>query len=150
MSQQLQVSRTEHVVGIVGARERSRRVDEMYVHGLVLRLQRTHAERLVIVSGGCKTGADRFAKDYALAHGITYREHPVDGEMIEQVGFMFAVYSRNTLVARDSLDALYALVKSSRRGGTEDTIKKYRAMTKSAHEPRRLFIIHPDFHFERE
>ena len=40
------------------------------------KLKEEHGEDTVIVSGGCKDGADKYAKKYALELGLQYEEYP--------------------------------------------------------------------------
>lgn len=140
--------RTERVyIGIIGARMRSRLCDEQLIRKLVKRLHDIHGAALTIVSGGCKTGPDRFAKDAALDYGVDYLEHPVDGRPKNKHEFRKAAYARNTLVARDSKHSLYAFVQVPRKGGTEDTVTKYQDLIISG-EQRKLYLNFPDMSSE--
>ena len=42
----------------------------------IFKLKNEYGEKTIIVSGGCKTGADRYAKKYALELGLQYEEYP--------------------------------------------------------------------------
>jgi hypothetical protein len=144
---------TEIFVGIVGARSRCSPQDERFVWDLVNRLKMKYGERLNIVSGGCKAGADAFAKGACRAFGISkYIEHPVEGNPKNKWEFRKEAYARNTLVARDSLDAMFALVQTLRKGGTEDTVTKYQNLIieeeKSDKLRRRLYTVFPDMSVE--
>lgn len=78
-----------------------------------------------IVSGGCPTGGDRFARVIQKAYSISYLEFPANWhEDGKAAGFI-----RNTEIAKWS-DVLIACVSDDRTGGTEDTIKKAKAMKK--------------------
>lgn len=81
-----------------------------------------------IVSGGCKTGGDKFADDIAKRRGLTIITHyPLwDGPSGKDPG---AGHTRNTKIAEDC-DILLALVAEDRTGGAEDTIAKTLAMGK--------------------
>ena len=60
-------------VGIVGSRkyENRRKIKEF-----IFKLKNEKGTDTIIVSGGCKTGADRYAKKYALELGLQYQEFP--------------------------------------------------------------------------
>jgi len=60
-------------VGIVGSRryENKRKIKEF-----IFKLKQEYGTDTIIVSGGCKTGADRYAKKYALELGLQYEEYP--------------------------------------------------------------------------
>ena len=60
-------------VAIVGSRryENKRKIKEF-----IFKLKQEHGEKTIIVSGGCKDGADKYAKKYALELGLQYEEYP--------------------------------------------------------------------------
>ena len=60
-------------VAIVGSRryENKRKIKEF-----IFKLKNEYGESTTIVSGGCKTGADKYAKKYALELGLQYEEYP--------------------------------------------------------------------------
>ena len=60
-------------VAIVGSRryENKRKIKEF-----IFKIKNEYGASTVIVSGGCKTGADRYAKKYALELGLQYEEYP--------------------------------------------------------------------------
>ena len=60
-------------VAIVGSRryENKRKIKEF-----VFKLKNQYGDGTIIVSGGCKTGADKYAKKYALELGLQYEEYP--------------------------------------------------------------------------
>ena len=60
-------------VAIVGSRryENKRKIKEF-----VFKLKQQYGDDTIIVSGGCKTGADKYAKKYALELGLQYEEYP--------------------------------------------------------------------------
>ena len=60
-------------VAIVGSRryENKRKIKEF-----IFKLKNQYGNKTIIVSGGCKTGADRYAKKYALELGLMYEEYP--------------------------------------------------------------------------
>ena len=60
-------------VAIVGSR---RYENKKKIKDFVFKLKQQYGEKTIIVSGGCKTGADRYAKKYALELGLMYEEYP--------------------------------------------------------------------------
>ncbi len=87
---------------------------------------------LTFVSGGCKQGADHMAEELAEKYNIPIIIHYPDKSQMKDDSrneYVKQLFARNTLVARDS-DVLIALVAKDRKGGTEDTLKKFKAMGK--------------------
>ena len=60
-------------VGIVGSRKYENRKK---IKEFIFKLKTDKGADTIIVSGGCKTGADRYAKKYALELGLQYQEFP--------------------------------------------------------------------------
>ena len=60
-------------VAIVGSR---RYENKKKIKDFIFKLKQQYGEKTIIVSGGCKTGADRYAKKYALELGLQYEEYP--------------------------------------------------------------------------
>ena len=60
-------------VGIVGSRKYENRKK---IKEFIFKLKTDKGADTIIVSGGCKTGADRYAKKYALEFGLQYQEFP--------------------------------------------------------------------------
>ena len=60
-------------VAIIGSRryENKRKIKEF-----IFKLKNKYGTDTIIVSGGCKDGADRYAKKYALELGLQYEEYP--------------------------------------------------------------------------
>lgn len=85
---------------------------------------------ITLVSGGCKKGADDFAKLYATTFNIEIKEHlpKVSGEYSKK-DYAIACHARNKLIAEDC-NILIALVKPERKGGTENTIKHAKKLKK--------------------
>lgn len=117
------------IIGIVGSRKRDCK-DDFNVVMSQFRKYYEPGDR--ICSGGCPRGGDRFAEKIASWTGMTednrqlilHRPKPVPKDSPKYI-YAKAFYERNTLVARDS-DILIAVVDPSRKGGTEDTIKKWK------------------------
>ena len=60
-------------IGIVGSR---RYENKKKIKDFIFKLKQEHGDDTTIVSGGCKNGADRYAKKYALELGLQYEEYP--------------------------------------------------------------------------
>ena len=60
-------------VAIVGSR---RYENKKKIKDFVFKLKQQYGENTIIVSGGCKQGADKYAKKYALELGLNYEEYP--------------------------------------------------------------------------
>jgi hypothetical protein len=137
-------------IGIIGSRKRTGRDD---VIGLINALSDFIDDDITLVSGGCKKGGDAFAEFIAESSGIPIIIHNPDEEeyyrlvadgVPKRVAYSRVAYARNGLIARDS-DILIALVSPDRKGGTEDTIKKFlKKLTLSEKDAilnKRLIII---------
>lgn len=105
-------------IGIVGSRRRDSVDDFTAIENAVKSVYQ--ARRDSFVSGGCPKGADRFAEAIARRLGATITIHHADWNNEGR----YAGFVRNTLIADDS-DVLIACVAPDRKGGTEDTIKKF-------------------------
>ena len=60
-------------IGIVGSRRYENR---KRIKDFIFKIKREKGVDTIIVSGGCKDGADRYAKKYALELGLQYEEYP--------------------------------------------------------------------------
>ena len=60
-------------VALIGSR---RYENKKKIKDFVFKLKNQYGEKTIIVSGGCKTGADKYAKKYALELGLQYEEYP--------------------------------------------------------------------------
>ncbi|MEK6795534.1 MAG: hypothetical protein AABZ39_12195 [Spirochaetota bacterium] len=110
-------------LGIVGSRTRDSEADKELVREYILKRPPDR-----IVSGGCGTGADRFAEELALKLGIPIRVHAPDTTAISGRNDMLSRYAaRNRKIAANA-DVLLALVKKPRKGGAEQTIKLFKKM----------------------
>jgi hypothetical protein len=110
-------------IGIVGSRRRNSMQDLLLVRAAVHKIYEP-GDRFV--SGGCPQGGDHFALILAQTLGATITIHFPDWNQYgKRAGLV-----RNTLIAQDA-DVLVACVALDRRGGTEDTIKKYSKLGKT-------------------
>ena len=60
-------------IAIVGSR---RYENKKKIKDFIFKLKNEYGEKTIIVSGGAKQGADRYAKKYALELGLQYEEYP--------------------------------------------------------------------------
>ena len=60
-------------VAIVGSR---RYENKKKIKDFVFKLKEQYGTDTIVVSGGCKQGADKYAKKYALELGLQYEEYP--------------------------------------------------------------------------
>lgn len=116
------------IIGIIGSRRRDSEED---FHAVYNEFRKWYENGDKICSGGCPKGGDRFAEIIARKLGLTeengdliiHRPKPVPKGSPRYI-WAKAFYERNTLVARDS-DVVIASVSPDRKGGTEDTLKKW-------------------------
>lgn len=106
------------IIGVVGSRKRHTFEDEELVYHQIKKLWLKG--ETIICSGGCMKGADSFAKKICFVHELPYLEFPAEWSRRGKS----AGYQRNGIIAEWS-DFLIACVSPDRKGGTEDTIKKY-------------------------
>lgn len=125
-------------VGVVGARKRNSRDDFYKVRSEIYWLvQKYGKENVTLISGGCPKGADYFAEQIAPQFELDIIIHKPDKSKLDKelmkikpkAAYAIINYERNTLIAEDS-DILIACVAHDRKGGTEDTIKKFKKMKK--------------------
>lgn len=108
-------------LGVVGSRRRDTPADKELIRQAILKF-----DRPVLVSGGCKRGADAFAEELAAELGLEIIVFLPDLYGVKtRFDYAARCYARNTLIADES-DRLIACVAPDRKGGTEDTIKKFR------------------------
>ena len=120
-------------IGIVGSRRRNSPADKALLKKAFFSIYRPGD---TIVSGGCPKGADRFAEEIAAECNIPIRIHSAQWDIYGRS----AGFKRNTYIAHDA-DILIAVVAEDRRGGTEDTIRKF-------HKPRWVHIYPHDIVYE--
>lgn len=105
------------IIGIIGSRSRNSLHDLELIESKFFKI---YKENDIICSGGCSKGGDRFALMIHKKYFIPYLEFPANwNKHGKSAGFI-----RNGSIAEWS-DWLIACVADDRRGGTEDTIKKF-------------------------
>jgi hypothetical protein len=117
-------------VGIIGSRKRNTPSDKKAIRkSLKAKINFWGKKNITIVSGGCPEGGDRFAEELAEEFKLPIIIHWPDKKLLPEKpkkwDYANMFYARNTLIARDS-DLIIACVTPERKGGTEDTIKKFR------------------------
>ena len=60
-------------IAIIGSREYENR---RKIKDFIFKLKQQYGDKTIVVSGGCKQGADKYAKKYALEMGLQYEEYP--------------------------------------------------------------------------
>ena len=110
------------IIGIIGSRRRDTDKDKNLIEKELLKIMNDNKD-IIICSGGCPRGGDRFAESLAAKYHLKKIIHRAEWDKHGKV----AGFIRNTLIAEES-DILIASVASDRTGGTEDTIKKFKKM----------------------
>ena len=110
------------VIGIVGSRRRNSHED-FVATARMFRAIYNEGDR--IVSGGCPKGGDKFAHEIAKLDGIPITIYYPKWSLGRGAGII-----RNSLIAA-AADVLIACVADDRKGGTEDTIKKFQKLGKT-------------------
>ena len=116
------LKRRKRIIGIVGTRRRDSDYDFRLVENEFLRHYHIGD---TICSGYCSTGADRFAVILADKYGTPKIWHHAKWRKYGKG----AGFQRNTLIANDS-NVLIACVAEDRKGGTEDTLRKFKKLGK--------------------
>ena len=60
-------------IAIIGSREYENR---RKIKDFIFKLKQQYGNDTIVVSGGCKQGADKYAKQFALEFDVTYSEFP--------------------------------------------------------------------------
>lgn len=105
-------------IGIVGTRKRDG-MDDLALAIVEFNKIKDSDKKIVMVSGLCPKGGDRFAAIIYKKYKTMKLWFPAEWSMGRHAGFV-----RNTEIARWS-DDLIAVVSPDRKGGTEDTVKKF-------------------------
>ena len=125
-------------VGIVGARiyENKKKIKDF-----IFKLKQEHGTDTIIVSGGCKDGADKYAKKYALELGLQYEEYPPFHEVhnlycslpANRYGKKYSIkhfFVRNKIIASVSDMVVAFIPEGIKSNGSLDTIKQAKKLDK--------------------
>ena len=118
-------------IAIVGSR---RYENKKKIKDFIFKLKEEYGTDTIIVSGGCKDGADRYAKKYALELGAQYREYPPFHEVHNLYcalpescyGKPYSVkyfFVRNKQVAQNSDVVVGFIPEGIKSSGTVSTLK---------------------------
>jgi hypothetical protein len=123
------------IVGIIGSRRRNTEQDKTLIEKELLKLLDKNKD-ITICSGGCPTGGDLFAEQLASKYYLKKKIYIAEWHHYGQA----AGFIRNTYIAEDS-DILIACVAEDRRGGTEDTIKKFKKFHPNWESEESLILV---------
>jgi len=125
-------------IGIVGSREYSNKIR---IKNTIFQLKTRFGEEVEIVSGGCKHGADKYAKKYALDFEMKYKEfnpaHTVQNLYSAMNEHYYSkeyapknFFHRNKLLAK-YVDYIIAFIPEGiPSNGTMDTVKHAKKLGK--------------------
>lgn len=118
-------------VAIIGSRqyENVRKIKDM-----LFELRTKFGDDLTIISGGCKDGADKYARKYALEFGIKYKEFnpahtprnlysAMSDEYYGKPYHVSQFHHRNQLIARDCDIMIAFIPKDTKSDGSVSAIK---------------------------
>ena len=125
-------------IAIVGSR---RYENKKKIKDFVFKLKNEYGEKTIIVSGGCKQGADRYAKKYALELGLQYEEYPPFHEVHNLYCTMPAsrydkpysvrnFFARNKIIANTSDYIVAFIPEGAEANGSMNTISYAEKMKK--------------------
>ena len=118
-------------VGIVGSRRYENRKK---IKDFIFELKKKFENDLIVISGGCKNGADKYAKKYALELDVQYEEYPPFHEVHNLYcvlpeslyGKQYHVsnyFARNKQIAKNSDMVVAFLPENVQSNGTISTLK---------------------------
>ena len=87
--------------------------DATAITGALAELQQQYGDRLVVVHGACRTGADRIADGWARRHGVATETHPADWAAGRGAG-----PARNAAMVATSPDVCLAFIRDQSPGAT--------------------------------
>ena len=127
-------------VGIIGSR---RYESKKKIKDFIFKLKQQYGDKTIIVSGGCKQGADRYAKKYALELGLQYEEYPPFHEVHNlycplpesRYGKPYSVknfFARNKIIAGTSDFIVAFIPEGIESNGTRNTLKYAKKFDKKA------------------
>ena len=125
-------------VAIIGSREyeNSRKIKDT-----LFMLKARFKDKLIIISGGAKHGADKFARKYALEFGIKYKEFnpahttknlysAMSDNYYDKTYHVSQFHHRNMLIARDCDIMIAFIANGADSNGSMSAIKKAKKLNK--------------------
>ena len=125
-------------VAIIGSRDYQ---NIRKIKDTLFQLKQKFGDKLIIVSGGAKHGADKFARKYALEFGMRYREFnpahttknlysAMSDDYYEKPYHVSQFHHRNMLIARDC-DVMMAFIgQQDSSNGSMSAIKQAKKLNK--------------------
>ena len=125
-------------VAIIGSRDYQ---NIRKIKDTLFQLKQKFGDKLIIISGGAKHGADKFARKYALEFGMRYREFnpahttknlysAMSDDYYEKPYHVSQFHHRNMLIARDC-DVMMAFIGSDNSSnGSMSAIKQAKKLNK--------------------
>jgi len=118
-------------IGIVGSRIYENRKK---IKDFIFKLKNQYGDKTIIVSGGCKDGADKYARKYALELGLQYEEYPpfhdahnlyckLPERCYNKPYHVKNYFARNKQIAQNSEMVIAFIPKEHRSNGSESTLK---------------------------
>ena len=107
----------------------------------LFQLKQKFGNELIIISGGAKDGADKFARKYALEFGIKYKEFnpahttknlysAMSETYYEKPYHVSQFHHRNMLIARDCDVMMAFIANGADSGGSMSAIKRAKKLNK--------------------
>ena len=125
-------------VALVGSREYE---NIRKVKDTLFQLKQKFGDKLIIISGGAKDGADKYARKYALEFGIKYREfnpaHTIKNlysamseTYYERPYHVSQFHHRNMLIARDCNVMMAFIQNGVSSNGSMSAVKQAKKLNK--------------------
>lgn len=125
-------------VAIIGSRNYA---NIRKIKDILFQLKQKFGKELVIISGGCKDGADKFTRKYALEFGIKYKEFnpahttknlysAMSENYYNKIYHVSQFHHRNMLIAKDCDVVIAFIPKDEECKGSISTIKSAKKLNK--------------------
>ena len=125
-------------VAIIGSR---RYENKKKIKDFVFKLKQQYGDKTIVVSGGCKQGADKYAKKYALELGLQYEEYPPFHEVhnlycslpesrYDKPFSMRNFFARNKIIVGTSDFIVAFIPKGVEANGTKNVLEYAKKMNK--------------------
>ena len=125
-------------VAVIGSRDYQ---NIRKIKDTLFQLKQKFGDKLIIISGGAKYGADKFARKYALEFGMRYREFnpahttknlysAMSDDYYEKPYHVSQFHHRNMLIARDCDVMIAFIANGADSGGSMSAIKKAKKLNK--------------------